>query len=313
MFDPVKFLEDYQDEARREFNERSPEYCGWCNNGTNPNGVIVQAHFTCNKWRECQNCYNKRKVGFKRQLENMPEDTVVIICDTDVAKKLLRKRQITSEDYFRSPIDNDKVAIAISEILLDEIGFDDYLHMYDLKDRHLGEQAEVNDVLVEIFTNIPFGMRTSGDLGKLEKKSKLMYYEEPESEEDTVELLVSEIITDSGEDVPAAIFEEATLLTSEDKHQDRNAMPIEDVYYERQKLFEAKLYQNGVSFHVLRRSVKLVSRKWMENNFVFIKVERDVKITSNIDLLVLSKTASRTYYRQISHYADMEKQEKYAF
>lgn len=308
-YDVNKFL---MDNSGCEVTQRSLEFCGWRTIASAPNGVAVQAVRVCKKWRECENCYNQRKNGFALQLNNMPDDTVVIICDTDVAKKLLRKRQISSEDYFRSPINDGRVAIAISEILLDEVGFDNYLYIYDLKDRH-DETAVVNESLVDLFTDVPENTRTSGKLGKVEKTSKLMHYEEPESEDDTVELTVTEIITEADEIITAGLYEQATIQTSEDCYQDRNILPIEDVYYDRQKAFESLLFKNGIEYHVLRRSVKLVSRKWMEKNFVFIKIERDVKITTNIDLLVLRETASRTYYRQISHYADMERQQEYAF
>lgn len=308
MFDPMEFLEKYQ--SKSEVTERSTDFCGWCNTSHAPNGVIVQGWFTCNKWRECENCYRKRRGKITKQLSNTSDDTVVVICDSDTAKKLLRKRQVSAEDYFRSPLDDGTVAIAISEVLLDEIGFDDYLHIYDLKDRH--GDMQVKEVFADMFTEIPQGYRTSGNLGKTDDEKKLMYYEEPKDEADTIELLVSEIITETSEMVPAELFEEATILTSTDKHR-YGGMDIKDVYAERQAVFEMLLERENVPHHVLRRSIKLVSRSWMESNFVFITKVENVQITSNIDLLVLRKTCSQVYYNQISGYAEENQHKKPAF
>lgn len=301
MLDVEKFLDEWKSVS--EVTERSTEFCGWCNTSHAPNGVIVQGWFTCNKWRECENCYNKRKSKVRRQLEHTPDDTVIIVCKDDVARKLLRKREITSEDYYRAPLVDGNVIIAISEVLLDEIGFTDYIHIYDLRNRH-DESSSINESFADMFANIPEKSRTSGSLGKTDDDKKLMFYESPIDEADTIQLLVSEIITDTTESVPAELFEQATILTSTPAHQ--HGMDIEKVYLERQGVFEMLLNQNNISHHVLRRSIKMVSRKWMENNFVFIEKEENVKITSNIDLLVLRKTSSQVYYNQIARYASAD-------
>jgi hypothetical protein len=199
----------------QDIYSRSHEFCGMKRSRINVDGSVQISTFPCNKWRECENCYQFRVTEFESRLGHMPFDTVVIVVEDDVARKLLRKRQITADDYFRSPYSDDTVLIAISQKLLDSVKFDNYLQKLELV-----EGIELNHRVVEAFVNIPTGYRTSGNLGKVEKKEKELEYDLPIDEDDTVVLETVTYLTDHEQDIfPANLFLRAIIETSTQEYQ----------------------------------------------------------------------------------------------
>ena len=96
-FDINEFLED---QARESSRERSVEYCGWKMISTQVDGAIKSATNRCKQWRTCENCYRIRFAEFQTRLNAIEGDNIVsIVCSVEDSIKLLRKREIDSEDY----------------------------------------------------------------------------------------------------------------------------------------------------------------------------------------------------------------------
>ena len=275
----------------QDIYSRSVEFCGRRRSHITVNGSVKVSIFPCNKWRECENCYQRRILEFKTRLSSVPEDTVVILVENDVAAKLLRKRQITADDYFRSPYNDNTVLIAISQEVLDNVKFDNYVQKLELIDG-----VEFNEATVKAFVDIPSGCRTSGNLGKPEKREDKVQYDLPIDDDDIVIIEELTYLTDHNNDEsPASLFLKATIETSTDAHK---LLPYPELYKERCNAYESLLKESNVSYNVLQRKSVTVSKRWLKQNFLFIN--EDVKITYNIPINVMKTDYSRTFYSEVS-------------
>ena len=269
MFDVDEFLVDY--EKKDSTPEAAVKYCGMTSTYIDVNGIPRITRYRCKKWRECDNCRRVRHNEFVERFNNIDtEDLVAITCENEVAKKLLRKKKVRGDDYFRSPISDDAVIITISQSLLDEVKFDDYLQLFDLSE-------EIPSPVIDAYVDIPLSKRTSGNLGKINKEKKEKVYDSPQDENDEVLIETVSLVSPLSQEETSSLFIEAIKRTSPLNNDDYQSIQLNRIFE-----FEMLLKENDVEYYSLHRSNRTVSKQWLDNNFVLIH-DDGVKIKTNID------------------------------
>lgn len=284
-----KFLEG------ETIQERTNSYCGKRFVKGMVEGVISIGVHRCHQHRTCEFCYGIRRDEFKQRLinEDNPNDLVAIVCPNEVAEKFLRNRKVDSAGYLRSPLeDGENVIIAVSKEVADSVKS----FKYDKWTRIVDEGGNIDQTVLDAFANLPFGKRTSGNLGKKEKKQDVEpEYPQPEDENDYFEARVPRYLVDTTNDVDISrIYYEAIVESSYLKPENEN--DLHELSDARDKAYQRLLRVNGIDNMVVRYSFKVVSLKWMLNNFVTISEEvPDVKITVNSNIGEIISPIARTF------------------
>lgn len=288
----TKFLEG------ETVQERANSYCGEFHVKTTIEGGISIGVHRCGQHRTCQFCHDIRKNEFRARLtlEKNPDDLIAIICTEEEAKKLIRSRKTTADDYLRSPLMDGNVIIAISKETADSVENFEYEQWAYVVD----EENNIDPIILESFANLPEGKRTSGDLGKFMVKKEI----EPEipapiDENDVFVLPYPRYLVRGGEFVINEAFVNATISSSKNG-KPTDAESLTAVLQQRFRDYEMNLITSGVEFMVVRYSEKVVSLKYMlENVIILQEVVPDVKITLNSSIGKFAEPLGKTFKRAL--------------
>lgn len=265
----------------RPLAERATDYCGRHYIKTTVEGGMSIGTHRCGNHRACQFCYTVRRNEFESRLSSIEkQDTIAIICTEDEAKKITRSRRVSSDDYLRSPLEDGMIIIAISKELVDTIKKFEYTSYTKVKD----EDGNVNSMILDAFADLPYGKRTSGELGKMAKEITEEYViPKPIDESDTVKFLLPRYLADSTNDsMISGLFMDAVVQSSANGIP-QTADDVTTILDNRFSAFESLMRKNNIDFLVIRRVEVVVSLKHMlENVFIAQHNQPNVEITLNI-------------------------------
>lgn len=292
----MKFLEG------ETIQERTTHYCGGRHISMSPEGGMSMGVHRCQQHRTCQFCYDIRKGEFESRLrrDDSPNDLIAIVVDEETAKKFLRSKKVSSNDYLRTPMqDGENVTIIISKEIADSVGsfeYDKWAYVF------VNDGKEINSTILEIVSNLPEGKRTSGNLGKIEKKEKEdVLYPEPENDDDVFDAIVPRFLINSTEErTIAEAFFVAIKETSNQRPTTGDEM--NSTLMERGSIFQSVLSRDGIENMVIRYSMKRMSLKWALENFITIQeIKPDVQITLNSNIGNVITPMSRTLVDVLSN------------
>ena len=287
--------------------ERANDYCGGRHFSTSPEGGFSMGVHRCGQHRTCEFCFGIRRNEFESKLrhKDAPDDLIAIVVDEEVAKKFLRSKKVTGDDYLRTPLnDGDNVLIVISKAIADSVKS----FKYDVWDYAIDEENNIDPVLLEHLASLPEKKRSSGNLGKMEKKEKEdIVYPEPENESDGLDIVLPRLlIGTSDEQAIAQLFFEAIKETSHVRPF--NADELNGLIMERTAVFQSLLTANGIDNMVIRYSTKHLSLKWALVNFITIEeIKPNVQITLNSTIGEVITPMARVFKNLLSAEIGYEK------
>lgn len=294
-----KFLEG------NTIQEKSRDFCGKIFVKTTIEGAATTHYHQCGQYRTCDFCYQARKMNFRSRLLLGAEavtDLVAIVTSAEAVHKMVKSRKTTADDYIRNPLNDDEVIVAISKGLADSIdGFE-----YDKCFVITTADGEIDDKILTLFSNLPEGKRSSGDLGKCEKLEKEEeVIPQPEDENDVFIFEYPYYVINTTSHDATRLFAEA-IVESSTKGIPETASEITELLNNRFDCFESKLFGNRIDFMIIRRKEKTVSLKHMLANVIVRQEIVNVDITVNkritTDKQPISEALARAIEQETSEY-----------